>query len=156
MGDSVMNEAGKKIFHFNSNIRSKSGSKASMSNNEDRYIRALEIQELKREIREEELEKQRVIEEAKAKIAAEEKARQEAEAKAAEEETAKKAEQVEETAEPVAEESIPVAEARPATKPTGNFVPGPTPRKDFSSAEKAAMLKRAKAHAAEVAKRKGK
>ena len=63
-----MNEAGKKIFHFNSNIRSKSGSKASMSNNEDRYLRALEIQELKREIREEELEKQRVIEEAKAKI----------------------------------------------------------------------------------------
>ena len=53
MGDSVMNEAGKKIFHFNSNIRSKSGSKASMSNNEDRYLRALEIQELKREIREE-------------------------------------------------------------------------------------------------------
>ena len=29
-----------------------------MSNNEDRYLRALEIQELKREIREEELEKQ--------------------------------------------------------------------------------------------------
>ena len=152
-----MNQAGKQSFHFNSNIRSKSGSKASMSNNEDRYLRALEIQELKREIREEELEKQRVIEEAKAKIAAEEKARQEAEAKAAkEEEASKKTEQVEETAEPVAEESIPVAEARPATKPTGNFVPGPTPRKDFSSSEKAAMLKRAKAHAAEIAKRKGK
>ena len=154
MGDSVMNEAGKKIFHFNSNIRSKSGSKASMSNNEDRYLRALEIQELKREIREEELEKQRVIEEAEAKIATEEKARQEAKAKAAEE-AAKKAEQVEETAEPVAEESAPVVEAPAAAKPTGNFVPGPTPRKDFSSAEKAAMLKRAKAHAAEVAKRKG-
>ena len=44
----------------------------------------------------------------------------------------------------------------PAKKPTGNFVPGHTPRKDFSSAEKAAMLKRAKAHAAEVAQRKGK
>ena len=76
-----MNEAGKKIFHFNSNIRSKSGSKASMSNNEDRYLRALEIQELKREIREEELEKQRVIEEAKAKISAEEKAQKETLAK---------------------------------------------------------------------------
>ena len=151
-----MNEAGKKIFHFNSNIRSKSGSKASMSNNEDRYLRALEIQELKREIREEELEKQRVIEEAKAKIAAEEKARQEAEAKAAEEEASKKAEQIEETAEPIAEKSAPVAEAPLAAKATGNFVPGPTPRKDFSSAEKAAMLKRAKAHAAEVAKRKRK
>ena len=85
----------------------------------------------------------------------EEKARQEAEAKAAEEEAAKKAEQVEETAEPVAEESAPVVEAPAAAKPTGNFVPGPPPRKDFSSAEKAAMLKRAKAHAAEVSKRKG-
>ena len=149
-----MNEAGKQNFHFNSNIRSKSGSKASMSNNEDRYLRALEIQERKREILEEELEKQRIIEEAEAKIATEEKARQEAKAKAAEE-AAKKAEQVEETAEPVAEESAPVVEVPAAAKPTGNFVPGPTPRKDFSSAEKAAMLKRAKAHAAEVAKRKG-
>ena len=152
-----MNEAGKQSFHFNSNIRSKSGSKASMSNNEDRYLRALEIQELKREIREEELEKQRIIEEAEAKTTAEEKARQEAEAKAAEEEAAKKAEQVEETAEPIAEQSSPIEETPPTTKsvPSGNFVPGPTPRKDFSSSEKAAMLKRAKAHAAEVAKRKG-
>ena len=157
-GDLAMNEAGKQSFHFNSNIRSKSGSKASMSNNEDRYLRALEIQELKREIREEELEKQRIIEEAEAKTTAEEKARQEAEAKAAEEETAKKAGQVEETAEPVAQESAPVVEAAPAAKPmpSGSFVPGPTPRKDFTSAEKAAMLKRAKAHAVEVAKRKGK
>ena len=154
MGDSVMNEAGKKSFHFNSNIRSKSGSKASMSNNEDRYLRALEIQELKREIRDEELEKQRVIEEAE-KAAAEAKARQEAEAKATEKEATQKAEQVEKIDEPVAKESAPIAEAPPTTKPTGNFVPGPTPRKDFSSAEKAAMLKRAKAHAAEVAKRKG-
>ncbi len=151
-----MNEASKKSFHFNSNIRSKSGSKASMSNNEDRFLRALEIQELKREILEEELEKKRIIEEAEAKKAAEEKVRQEAEAKAVEEEAAKKTEQVEETSEPVAEESAPVAKAPPAVKPTGNFVPGPTPRKDFSSSEKAAMLKRAKAHAAEVAKKKGK
>ena len=151
-----MNEAGKQNFHFNSNIRSKSGSKASMSNNEDRYLRALEIQERKREILEEELEKKRIIEEAESKKAAQKKAREELEAKAAEEEAVKKAEQVEETAEPVAEESAPVAKAPPAVKPTGNFVPGPTPRKDFSSSEKAAMLKRAKAHAAEVAKKKGK
>ena len=40
-------------------------------------------------------------------------------------------------------------------KSSGNFVPGPTPRKDFSSEEKAAMLKRARAHAAEVKARKG-
>ena len=43
----------------------------------------------------------------------------------------------------------------PAKKPSGNFVPGPKPRKDFSSEEKAAMLKRARAHAAEVKARKG-
>ena len=40
-------------------------------------------------------------------------------------------------------------------KSSGNFVPGPTPRKDFSSEEKSAMLKRARAHAAEVKARKG-
>ncbi len=62
-----------------------------------------------------------------------------------------------ETAEPVAEE---VPQVKEAAKPSpivdsGPKVPGPTPRKDFSSEEKAAMLKRAKAYAAEVAKRKG-
>lgn len=40
-------------------------------------------------------------------------------------------------------------------KSSGNFVPGPTPRKDFSSEEKSAMLKRARAHAADVKARKG-
>ena len=50
------------------------------------------------------------------------------------------------------------SEATPAATPkksSGNFVPGPTPRKDFSSEEKSAMLKRARAHAAEVKTRKG-
>ena len=50
------------------------------------------------------------------------------------------------------------SEAAPAAAPkksSGNFVPGPTPRKDFSSEEKSAMLKRARAHAAEVKARKG-
>ena len=124
-----MSELGKKSFHFNSNIRSKSGSKASMSNNEDRYLHALEIQERKREIREEELEKQRIIEEAK-KAEAEAKARQEAAAKAAEEEAAKEIEPVEKTPEPVAEEAVSVPEGPPKAKasPSGNFVPGPTPR----------------------------
>lgn len=151
-----MGEAGKKSFHFNSNIRSNTGSKTSMSNNEDRYLRALEIQERKREILEEELEKQRIIDEAK-KAEAEEKARQEAEAKAAQEEEAAANAPVEEPViEEAPEEAAPAA-APVSTKPapSGDFVPGPTPRKDFSSAEKAAMLKRAKAHAAEVAKRKG-
>ena len=64
-----------------------------------------------------------------------------------------------------AEQSAPNVEEVPATPETpkplpvveassGPKVPGPTPRKDFSSDEKAAMLKRARAHAAEVAKRK--
>jgi len=54
-------------------------------------------------------------------------------------------------------EAAEAAEAKPAPvkKSSGNFVPGPTPRKDFSSEERAAMLKRAKAHAAEVKARKG-
>jgi hypothetical protein len=50
------------------------------------------------------------------------------------------------------------SEAPPAAapqKPSGNNVPGPTPRKDFSDAEKSAMLKRARAYAAEVKARKG-
>jgi hypothetical protein len=51
-----------------------------------------------------------------------------------------------------------VSEAQPVSapkKPSGNNVPGPTPRKDFSDAEKSAMLKRARAYAAEVKARKG-
>jgi len=73
--------------------------------------------------------------------------------------------------EAAAKSSAPVAEAKvtPAAdtgtseappvaapkKPSGNNVPGPTPRKDFSDSEKSAMLKRARAHAAEVKARKG-
>ncbi|MEC7786628.1 MAG: hypothetical protein VX579_06735, partial [Nitrospinota bacterium] len=58
-----MSEAEKKIYHFNSNIRSNTGSRSSMTNNEDRYLRALEIQERKRALLEEELEKERKIQE---------------------------------------------------------------------------------------------
>ena len=53
-----MSEEGEKSYHFNSNTRLNFGSKASMANNEDPYLRALEIQERKREIREQELERQ--------------------------------------------------------------------------------------------------
>ena len=56
---------------------------------------------------------------------------------------------------PIAEATVQEAKPAPSKKPSGNFVPGPTPRKDFTSEEKAAMLKRAKAHAAEVKARKG-
>lgn len=43
-----------------------------------------------------------------------------------------------------------------AKAPSGGGVPGPTPKKNRSSEEKAAMLARAKAHAAEVRARKAK
>ena len=39
-------------FHFNVNVRAKSGSKAQMANNEDSFLRAMEIQERKREKKE--------------------------------------------------------------------------------------------------------
>ena len=153
-----MSEEGEKSYHFNSNTRLNFGSKASMANNEDPYLRALEIQERKREIREEELERQRKLQELENPAPP-----------AADENTEAQEEQpvaVEETAATEAEQSAPNVEEVPATpeapKPapvveasSGPKVPGPTPRKDFSSEEKAAMLKRARAHAAEVAKRKG-
>ena len=153
-----MSEAGEKIYHFNSNTRLNSGSKASMANNEDPFIRALEIQERKREIREQELERQRKLQELENPTppAADENIEvQEEQPVAVEETTTTEAEQSAPNAEevpaaPEAPKPAPVVEAS-----SGPKVPGPTPRKDFSSEEKAAMLKRARAHAAEVAKRKG-
>ena len=62
---------------------------------------------------------------------------------------------IKEVAEVPGESHTKETKSAPAKKPSGNFVPGPTPRKDFTSEEKAAMLKRAKAHAAEVKARKG-
>ena len=151
-----MSEAEKKIYHFNSNIRSNTGSRSSMTNNEDRYLRALEIQERKRALLEEELEKERKIQELENPTPppTEESAEVIEEPPAEVEETS--ANEMEAT-ESVKEETPAVTETpKPApVVDTGPKVPGPTPRKDFSSEEKAAMLKRAKAHAAEVAKRKG-
>ena len=149
-----MSEGANKSYHFNSNMRTNSRSKSTMSNNEDRYLRALEIQERKQAIIDEELEKQRIIDDAE-KAVAEEKARQDAEAKAAQaaEEAANAPVDVIEEA-PAAEESTPAAAPVAKPAPSGNFVPGPKPRNDFTSDEKAAMLKRARAHAAVVAKRK--
>jgi hypothetical protein len=147
-----MSEGAEKSYHFNSNMHANSGSKSAMSNNEDSYLRALEIQERKQAIIDIELEKQRIIDEAE-KAVAEEKARQEAEAKAAqaEEEAANAPVAVIEEA---PEEAAPAAAPAAKPAPSGNFVPGPKPRNDFTSDERAAMLKRARAHAAEVAKRK--
>ena len=153
-GENAMSEEAKKSYHFNSNMRSNSGSKSTMSNNEDRYLRALEIQERKQAIIDKELEKQKIIDEVE-RAAAEEKAQQEAEAKAAQakEEADNAPVAVVEEA-PAVEETTPAAAPAAKPAPSGNFVPGPTPRKDFTSAEKAAMLKRARAHAAQVAKQK--
>ena len=152
-----MSEEGEKSYHFNSNIRLNFGSKASMANNEDSYLRALEIQERKREIREQELERQIKLQELEnptPPAADENTEAQEEQPVAVEETTTTEIEQsapkVEEVAAaPEAAKPAPVVEVSPGPK-----VPGPTPRKDFSSEEKASMLKRARAHAAEVAKRK--
>ena len=151
-----MTEVEKKIYHFNSNIRSNTGSRASMANNEDRYLRALEIQERKRALREEEQEKQRKIQELENPTPppAEDNAVAIEEQPAEVEETLTS--EIETT--DAAKEEVPEVKEAPKPAPvvdSGPKVPGPTPRKDFSSEEKAAMLKRAKAHAAEVAKRKG-
>ena len=154
-GENAMSEEAKASYHFNSNMRSNSGSKSTMSNNEDRYLRALEIQERKQTIIDKELEKQNIIAEVE-RAAAEEKAQQEAEAKAAQakEQAANTPVALVVKESPTVEETTPAAAPAAKPAPSGNFVPGPTPRKDFTSAEKAAMLKRARAHAAEVAKRK--
>ena len=149
-----MSKEAKESYHFNSNMRSNSGSKSTMSNNEDRYLRALEIQERKQAILDKELEKQKIIEEVE-RAAAEEKAQQEAEAKAAEaKEEAANAPVAAVEEPPVVEETTPAPTPAATPAPSGSFVPGPIPRKDFTSAEKAAMLKRARAHAAQVAKQK--
>ena len=152
-----MSEEGEKSYHFNSNTRLNFGSKASMANNEDPYLRALEIQERKREIREQELERQRKLQELENPTppAADENTEAQEEQPVAVEETA--ATEAEQSAPNV--EEVPAASEAPKPAPvvetsSGPKVPGPTPRKDFSSDEKAAMLKRARAHAAEVAKRK--
>ena len=151
-----MSEEGEKSYHFNSNTRLNFGSKASMANNEDPYLRALEIQERKRALLEEELEKERKIQELENPTPppAEESA-DVIEDPPAEVEEVLASET--ETTEPVPEE-VPTVTETPKPAPvvdSGPKVTGPKPRKDFSSEEKAAMLKRAKAHAAEVAKRKG-
>lgn len=130
-------------FHFNVNVRAGSGARAKMANNEDSFLRAMEIQERRRAKKELENPKQEEIAEA-APIETPELIQEEVE------ETAVSAE-----ATPAVEAETPPPAKKPA-KPSGGGVPGPTPRSDFTSEERAAMMKRAKAHAAEVAARKNK
>lgn len=145
-----MSEGAKKSYHFNSNMRTHSGSKSTMSNNEDSYLRALEIQERKQAIIDKELEKQREEAEKLAALAPKPEENTAVVEEAAQPEEASEAEAIEETA-PIIEKKAPTPVAVTSSGPN---VPGPTPRTDFTSSEKAAMLKRARAHAAEVAKRK--
>ncbi|MFT4578047.1 MAG: hypothetical protein ACI8PD_000707 [Nitrospinales bacterium] len=149
-GENTMSEGVEKSYHFNSNMRSNSGSKSTMSNNEDRYLRALEIQERKQAIIDNELEKQRDEEGRLAALAPKPEENTAVVEEAAQSEEASETDVIEETA-PVVEKEVPTPIA---VKSSGTNVPGPTPRNDFTSAEKSAMLKRARAHAAEVAKRK--
>jgi hypothetical protein len=136
---------GVKDSHFNVNVRTKGGSRAAMANNEDSFLRAMEIQDRKREKKElERLEEERIAALNAPEIVEPEVSPEEV--PAVQEETP-----VEATPAPVVEAEAP---APAKVKPSGGGVPGPTPRNDFTDAEKAAMLKRARAHAAEVQARK--
>jgi len=142
--------------HFNVNVRMNSGSKASMANNEDSFLRAMEIQDRKREMKElEKLEEEKIaaaqalVESAEPVISPEE------EAPAVQEEATEAADGHAEpapTAQAEAADSPPTPP--PAPKPAGDNVQAPKPLREFTAEEKAAMLKRAKAHAAEVRARK--
>ncbi len=83
--------------------------------------------------------------------------RKEGEAPPAKEGSAEPAPKAEAVSEKPAEASAGAEQAAPAVaapKKASGGTPKPTSRKDFSSEERAAMLKRAKAHAAEVKARK--
>ncbi len=136
-------------FHFNVNVRAASGSRAKMANNEDSFLRAMEIQERRRAKKELENPKQEEIVDT-APIETPEILQEEVE------ESTVSSESPAETTPTVEAETPPPTKEPVVAKPSGGGVPGPTPRNDFTSEERAAMMKRAKAHAAEVAARKNK
>ncbi len=135
---------GSRDSHFNVNVRTGIGSRAAMANNEDSFLRAMEIQERKRAKKELETPREEVVvvtpptENAEPALS----------------------EAIQEKAAVPVEEELPAVESPPAEpakappKPSGGGVPGPAPRSDFTAEEKAAMLKRARAHAVEVRARK--
>jgi hypothetical protein len=147
-GETAMSEQ-VRDFHFNVNVRAGSGSRAKMANNEDSFLRAMEIQERRRAKKELENPKQEEIAET-APIETPELIQEEVEESAVSTEAPA-------AATPTVEAETPSPAKEPVVaKPSGGGVPGPTPRSDFTSEERAAMMKRAKAHAAEVAARKNK
>jgi hypothetical protein len=147
-GETAMSEA-IRDFHFNVNVRAGSGARAKMANNEDSFLRAMEIQERRQAKKELENPKQEEIAEA-APIETPELIQEKVE------ESTVSSETLAEATSAVEVEISPSAKEPVITKPPGDGVPGPTPRSDFTSEERAAMMKRAKAHALEVAARKNK
>jgi len=145
-------------FHFNVNVRLNSGSKASMANNEDSFLRAMEIQERKREKKELEKLEEEKIAVAQAPVESAEPVTSPEETPTVQEEAPGSANAHAEpapTAQAEAADTPPATPAEPpAPKPAGGNVPTPQPPREFTAEEKAAMLKRAKAHAAEVRARK--
>ena len=162
-----MGEKGSRDFHFNVNVRTHTGSIAKMANNEAPFLRAMEIQERKREkIKEEQkrLEAEKKVEEQTATEITPEPVENDeegptAEAAGSEDSSETPVTQNEAAGSPETTAETPVT-AKPGTaklaspKPSGGGVPGPTPRIDFTPEERGAMLKRAKAHAAEIKARK--
>ena len=159
-----MGEKGSKNFHFNVNVRTNTGSIARMTNNEESFSRAMEIQERKRE----------KIEEEQKRLEAEKKAGEQAapeitpesfenneggpttEAVGSEDSSETPVVQDEAASSPETTAETPVtakpAKAKPTSpKPSGGGVSGPISRAgQFTPEELDAMRKRAKAHAAKV------
>ena len=159
-----MGEKGSKNFHFNVNVRTNTGSIARMTNNEESFSRAMEIQERKREKIEEEqkrLEAEKKAEEqATSKITPEPFENDEGEptVEAAGSEDSSETPVIQDKAagSPETTADTPVT-AKPATekptspKPSGGRVSGPPSRAgQFTPEELDTMRKRAKAHAAKV------
>jgi hypothetical protein len=147
-GETAMGEE-VRDFHFNVNVRAGNGAKATMANNEDSFLRAMEIQERRRAKKKLENPKQEEIAEAAPIVPPELIQEKVGEPAVSSEAPAEATPAVEaETSRPAKEPAV--------TKLSGGGVPGPTPRSDFTSEERTAMMKRAKAHALEVAARKNK
>jgi hypothetical protein len=160
-----MGEKGSRDFHFNVNVRTNTGSIARLATNEEPFLRAMEIQERKREKIEEEEQKRleaekKAEEQAAPEITPESVENDEggptAEAAGSEDSSETPVTQDEAAGSPETTAETPVtakpATAKPASpKPSGGGVSGPKSRAgEFTPEELDAMRKRAKAHAAKV------
>jgi hypothetical protein len=154
-----MGEKGSKDFHFNVNVRTNTGSIARLATNDESFVRAMEIQERKREKIEEENKRleaeKKAAEHAAPEITPEPVEKNEggptAEATGSEDSPETPVTQDETAGPPETTSETPVT-AKPASpKPSGGGVSGPTSRAgEFTPEELDVMRKRAKAHAAKV------